>query len=188
MECEKNEEYIADFVDGELQGKQRLDLASHLHACQKCQLKLEDLLKLRASIQFSKAIDPAPVADNHFPKSILNCLEEKSISFQQPDLTGFSEKIKLALMPLNFRWLAPAAALVFLFLFPISMLENSNNGNKFSVPATLTVAQNNKPEFSKKLHTQKKEETLTELEEYLISHSQYAADSQIAYPVTYASY
>ncbi len=178
MDCEKIERHILEFVDCQLREKDHLTLSVHLNRCQDCQMKMEDLLRLRASIQFSKALDPAPVADENFARSVVEHLGEAV------PVTGTTlwEKIESVLMPLRFRWLAPAIALIFLLIVPLSIFKEQNKGINIEQPVAYNTVKN------KVLHPVHQKEQPSELDEYLMFHSKNASESHISYPMVYASY
>jgi len=179
MDCEKIEEQITEFVDHELNPKHTLSLSRHLRQCHNCQSKLEDLLKIRVSIQFGEAIDPAPAPDENFAGSVMAMLKEEEPLGQRQQET-FAGKL-IPLMTLRIRWLVPALAVLFLLILPISMLENKARDFR-AQPAIFNVAEN------KGQSTDSPEYLQSELDEYIMSHSQYASESNIAYPIIYASY
>lgn len=202
MDCEKIEDHIFEFLDDCLAPSDRKTLSHHLQGCPDCRMKLEDFLKLRASVKFSKALDPAPVADRDFSRLVMSRLEREGAFVSPSSVQIFVERMREMMAPFRAGWLVPAVALVFLFILPLGILGNLNKNQKggLPVPGVLNVAENKtqvpekKPlpevmaEVEQKPALPKEQDTQQmELEEYLKVHSQYASEPNIA-PVSYVNY
>ncbi len=182
MDCEKMEEAISDFVDGCLDRKNHATFSSHISGCQDCRMQLDDFLKLRASIQFHKAVNPAPIADEHFAGSVLASINNsEAFSYEQPKIS-FIEMIQSALAPFRIQYAAPAFAVMVLLLLPVFMLETASLDGVMKNSMVLSVAENEVPK------PVEEKKTITELDEYLMYHSQNASEPHIVYPVANVSY
>ena len=200
MDCEKIEDHIFEFLDDCLAPSDRKMLSHHLQGCADCRMKLEDFLKLRASVKFSKALDPAPVADRDFSRQVMSRLEREGARVSPSSVQVFVERMREMMAPLRAGWLVPAVALVFLLILPLGILGGLNkNQGGLPVPGVLNLAENQvqapekKPlpevvaEVKQKPALPKEQDTQMELEEYLKVHSQYASEPNIA-PVSYVNY
>jgi len=57
MNCEQYEEYISQFIDGELPPTTETELFVHLGACEHCRTFLKNTLSLRNTLVFTRQID-----------------------------------------------------------------------------------------------------------------------------------
>lgn len=188
MDCEKMENFIFEFLDQSLGRRDGDILSVHLRQCRDCQMKMEDLLRFRASIKFHKAMDPSPVADENFSHSVLDRLSKQGAFSPRPAMAEWMKKIHSVFTPYRVRWLAPAFAIMIFLLLPFSLLEkNGSNQGEFRVPLVVNVAKNTKPVPPRPVAAQQKRKQ-SELDEYLMFHAQNASQSHIGYPVIYASY
>jgi len=146
-------------------------------------MTMEDLLRLRTAFDFSRAIDPPPVADRNFAASVLNRIEDERAALYHPTVAVLMEGIKSFFTPLKIRWLAPAFALLLLFMFPLLGKHPSQQGETPLIsPMALKVAQ------KKDLPPTPDKRKKTGIDDYLRSHAHYAQESDISYPIIYASY
>lgn len=197
MDCEAMEVFIFEFLDSQLMAKDGAALSSHLHQCQDCRVKMDDLLKLRASLQFHKAMDTPPVADKNFALSVLGRLAGQESFVPQPATAGWTDKISLFFTPYRVRWLVPAFAIILFLILPLSMMEKQGaNKEEARIPTVVNLAENTVTQAARPIpvhqmpvpvpvHQAQKQ---TELDEYLMFHAQNASQSHIGYPVVYASY
>lgn len=189
MDCGKMENFIFEFIDQSLGRRDGEMLSVHLRQCRDCQMKMEDLLRFRASIKFHKAMEPSPVADESFTFSVLDRLSKQGAFAPQPAVAGWIEKIHSAFTPYRVRWLAPAFAIMIFLLLPLSLFEkNGSNQGEVRVPSVVNIAKQTNPIPVQPVAVQQKLKKQSELDEYLMFHAQNASQSHIGYPVIYASY
>ena len=204
MDCEKMEDHLFEFMDDCLASSDRGTLSHHLQGCPDCRMKLEDFLRLRASVKFSKAMDPAPMPDRDFSRLVMSRLEREEACVPPSAVQTFVERMREMMAPLREGWLVPAVALVFLLILPLGILGNLNKDQEggLPVPGVLNVAEN-QPQVrekkplpdvvvvagveQKKALPKEQDTQQMELEEYLKVHSQYASEPNIP-PVSYVNY
>lgn len=189
MDCETMEVFISEFLDGQLGTKDGAVLSSHLRQCQDCRVKMDDLLKLRASLQFHKAMDTPPVADQNFALSVLGRITEQESFVRQRATAGWADKISLFFNPFRVQWLVPAFAIILFLILPFSLMEKQQGANKgkIRIPTVVNLAKNEVQQVAQPVQVQKTRRQ-SALDEYVMFHTQNASQSHIGYPVIYASY
>lgn len=188
MDCETMEVFISEFLDGQLGAKDGVVLSSHLHLCQDCRVKMDDLLKLRASLQFHKAMDTPPAVDKNFALSVLDRLAEQGSFVRQPAMAGWADKISLFFTPYRVRWLVPAFAIILFLILPLSLMEKKGaDKGEIRIPTVVNLAKYTVPQEVRPAPVRKARKQ-SALDEYVMFHTQNASQSHVGYPIIYASY
>jgi len=70
MECKETQEYITDYLTGELDSVTEMRVSEHLLECRVCQEELKNLETLLATMQDNKKFTPRKLVLRHIKKSV----------------------------------------------------------------------------------------------------------------------
>ena len=80
MNCKSVQAYLSAYLDGELNGTERLDIRQHLHECSECQAEEQQLKVLKQMLRGLPTYTPSEDFEERLVKNVVQVQEQKRTS------------------------------------------------------------------------------------------------------------
>jgi len=144
MNCRKVRQFLWNYLDKDIEQRQKEEIESHLKECSKCAAEVAELAKLREIFHKTEVLKPSP----DFNKKLLNRIQTDSVSNRVVEVVRPKPSF-------SWRWafasLAAGLAVVFIALFYQDIFYPQRPGTTISETPALTEVDQRKAQEEESL-------------------------------------